>query len=700
MVVSMDTIPSKLLLDTLNLIVISLNSEGIVTFANPFGENLLKGEQGPSPIGQDFFLRYLPKAEQATMRDYFEKLCSGETDRLHGIVSTLLVPKDGEKRIRWTAIAYKNPTGSPTGYIAYGMDITEARLLQEELEKTAVKYRTLFNQMPEPAWLVDAQSTKFLDVNDASLKLYGYTKEEFLNIHIADIDIFDDEAQVKKNAEQIKKEGFVAFETKHRTKTGNILDILVSVQPIMTPGETPVLSVTCHNLTRLKEKERDLRQLNMELEAKVEKRTQALENANQRLELAQRISHIGNWSRNMHDNKIEWSNEVFHIFGIPKSDDNRIDYDTFQKEIHPDDRQRIAKEVREHLQNEESSYGLDYKIKSGDGTLKYLHEEVMVISKENVVVRLEGTVQNVTERVRTEKELQEYNDILDTNIIASQTDLNGVITHASKAFCDISGYAKEELIGQKHNIVRHEDMPDEIYTELWQTILAGKAWEGELKNRKKDGTAYWVKAHITPKYNDEGVMTGFTAIRQDITDKKRIEELSITDELTGLYNRRYFNTVLGSAFHRAKRDGKVFCFFIMDVDHFKQYNDTYGHFKGDETLKSIARIFKEHFKRFDDSGYRLGGEEFGGLFIAENRDQALAFTEQFKDAIEAEHILHESSDISPYVTVSIGLLTIDFIQGNRTMEFESDRIYKQADDLLYQAKASGRNRVITARWQT
>ena len=199
-----------------------------------------------------------------------------------------------------------------------------------------------------------------------------------------------------------------------------------------------------------------------------------------------------------------------------------------------------------------------------------------------------------------------------------------------------------------------------------------------------------------PKYDDEGVMTGFTAIRQDITDKKRIEELSITDELTGLYNRRYFNRVLGDVFGRAKRDGKVFCFFIMDVDYFKKYNDTYGHFKGDETLKSIARIFKEHFKRFDDSGYRLGGEEFGGLFIAEADDQALAFTEQFKEAIEAEHISHKESDISPYVTVSIGLLTIDFTQGNRTMEFESDHIYKRADDLLYQAKASGRNRVVSA----
>lgn len=695
----METIPSKLLLDTLNLIVISIDNKGLITFANPFGENFLKGEKGPSPTGQNFFLRYLPKEEQAPAQSHFEKLRSGETDQLRDIVYTLLIPGKGKKNVHWKIIAYTYQDGKTAGYIGYGTDITDARRLQEELGKTAVKYRTLFNQMPEPAWLVDAENTKFLDVNDASLKLYGYTKEEFLNIHIADIDIFDDETQVKKNSEQIKKEGFVAFETKHRTKAGDILDIMVSVQPIAAPGESPVLSVTCHNLTRLKEKERALKQLNMELEAKVEKRTLALATAKQRLELAQSIGHIGNWSRNMQDNKVEWSDEVFHIFSIPKTGGNRIDFETFQKEIHPDDRQRIAEEIREHLQNETPSYGLDYKIKTADGKLKYLHEEVMAIYENDSVVRLEGTVQDVTERVRTEKALQEYNDILDTNIIASQTDLNGIITHASKAFCDISGYTKEELIGQKHNIVQYEDMPSEIYAELWKTIMSKKAWDGELKNRKKDGSAYWVKAHITPRYDEEGVVTGFTAIRHDITDKKRIEELSITDELTGLYNRRYFNTTLGDIFRRAKRDGKVFCFFIMDVDYFKKYNDTYGHFKGDETLKSIARIFDEHFRRFDDSGYRLGGEEFGGVFISEEENQALAFTEQFKDAVEAEQIIHEESNVSPYVTVSIGLLSIDFTQGNRTMAFEADRIYKQADDLLYQAKKSGRNRVIAAPWR-
>ena len=118
----------------------------------------------------------------------------------------------------------------------------------------------------------------------------------------------------------------------------------------------------------------------------------------------------------------------------------------------------------------------------------------------------------------------------DINVIASETNVHGIITYASNAFCTISGYSENELIGKTHNIVRHPDMPKEVFKDMWQTVLAGETWKGEVKNLKKDGGFYWVDVTITPERDENGVTTGYSAIRHDITSKKELEELSKTLE--------------------------------------------------------------------------------------------------------------------------------------------------------------------------
>lgn len=123
-----------------------------------------------------------------------------------------------------------------------------------------------------------------------------------------------------------------------------------------------------------------------------------------------------------------------------------------------------------------------------------------------------------------ETELSKSSKIVDKYVIMSSTDEHGNITSVSEAFCTISGYTEEELIGQKHNIVRHPDMDNDIYEDLWTTILCDKTWRGELKNKRKNGSAYWVDVIITPTCDSEGKIKSFDAIRQDITSKKDLEE--------------------------------------------------------------------------------------------------------------------------------------------------------------------------------
>lgn len=313
-------------------------------------------------------------------------------------------------------------------------------------------------------------------------------------------------------------------------------------------------------------------------------------------------------------------------------------------------------------------------------------------SKEELLARVETHLklnELQTSLNDTVNELASYVEIMDQNINFSATDLKGAITNVSSAFCKVCGFTKEELISKNHNIVRHEDMPKEIYEDLWKTISQDLVWTGELKNKKKDGTSYWVEITIYPDFDKtSGEKIGYSSIRHDISDKKRIEEISIHDELTNLYNRRHFNKVLHDELNRAKRDKKLLSFMMIDVDNFKLYNDNYGHQEGDNVLFEIAKVLNNYCKRAGDFAFRLGGEEFGILFSELTKEESKTYANAIRKAVEDLKIPHEKNSISSFVTISVGLLSI-----SPDEKITEDEIYKNADDLLYKAKESGRNRV-------
>ena len=305
------------------------------------------------------------------------------------------------------------------------------------------------------------------------------------------------------------------------------------------------------------------------------------------------------------------------------------------------------------------------------------------ILKEEIKSKVLDTFANIKQI----EEIKSFNKIFDENIISSSTNEKGIIKTVSRAFCEISGYSKEELIGKHHNIVRHPDMPKSIYEELWATIKSGKSWKGEIKNLRKDGTYYWVNAVVSPEYDRIGNIIGYHAVRQDITDKKRIYELSITDGLTSLYNRRYFNEVAKEALEKHVRTSNIFAFALLDIDNFKKYNDTYGHQEGDNVLINVSKSLKDSFKRDNDLVFRLGGEEFGILMHIKTVEDAILMTENARENIQALNIKHEKNP-PQCVTASFGLIIISSFEDN---DYTIDTIYKRADDCLYEAKEAGRN---------
>ncbi|MEP1554671.1 diguanylate cyclase [Paraglaciecola sp.] len=284
---------------------------------------------------------------------------------------------------------------------------------------------------------------------------------------------------------------------------------------------------------------------------------------------------------------------------------------------------------------------------------------------------------------RTKLDLQHYVDIVNKNIIISTVNIDNYIIDVSQAFLDISKYSRDELIGQHHSIIRHPDMAATIYEKMWETIHSGVSWKGELKCLAKDGSAFWVDVVMEPDHDEHGNVIGCTSIRHDISDKKRIEKLSETDHLTGLFNRAKIDTFFNlemQKFHRYKQHVSV---VMCDVDNFKTVNDMYGHQLGDNVLIEVARVLSSNIREVDIVG-RWGGEEFMIICPSQDIEGAMALAEKLRMCIAAS----EFPELGK-VTASFGVTTSK-IDEDETRE----SIVKRADEALYIAKQLGRDRVI------
>jgi polar amino acid transport system substrate-binding protein len=178
-----------------------------------------------------------------------------------------------------------------------------------------------------------------------------------------------------------------------------------------------------------------------------------------------------------------------------------------------------------------------------------------------------------------------------------------------------------------------------------------------------------------------------------------IARLTVTDELTGLYNRRRFLEVMEREWRRAWREGTSLHLLMVDIDHFKNYNDHYGHPEGDSVLQRIGALLRAEAKRGGDFAFRIGGEEFALLLADSNETDARRVAEHLLEASLQSAIPHAASPVAPVVTLSLGLLSVLPARSSDRPPLPDWReVYRRADRLLYDAKREGRNRLVTARW--
>lgn len=270
--------------------------------------------------------------------------------------------------------------------------------------------------------------------------------------------------------------------------------------------------------------------------SRVKEHQYANEQSIKRLESAQEIGHLGSWDWNIKTGALNWSDEVYRIFGEePQS--FPATYEGFVSYI-PIEYQAGLEAAIAKAMEDKKPYEYDHEVLRKDGSRRLVREAGYVLFDDNDEPQfMFGTILDINTVVEvnsTKRENQELNDLLkkfDENVIASNTDLNGMITYVSKAFSRVSGYSHSELIGHSHSMMRHPDVPSSVYKDLWDTIQAGKTWKGEFKNRRKDGSDYWVFNTISAITDENGKAIGYSAIRQDLTHEKEAEALHKSVEL-------------------------------------------------------------------------------------------------------------------------------------------------------------------------
>jgi len=266
------------------------------------------------------------------------------------------------------------------------------------------------------------------------------------------------------------------------------------------------------------------------------------------------------------------------------------------------------------------------------------------------------------------------------------TNRAGVLEYVNPKFCEVTGYTPEEVLGRKPSILKSGTHPEGYYREMWDTILAGREWRGELNNRNKDGGLLWELASISPVFDAAGNITHFVGVKEDITELKRLQtklgEMAHSDELTGLPNRALFLDRLNQAISHAHRNLGRFALLFLDLDGFKKVNDRYGHQVGDLVLKEAARRLVACV-RDTDTVARVGGDEF--TIILEDLRHWEEPAVVARKLVERFSIPFDTGDSKSTVGVSIGASIYP------DDAYDADQLIACADSAMYAAKEAGKN---------
>ena len=386
------------------------------------------------------------------------------------------------------------------GYI---QDITDRRKTIVALQESEERHRTILRTAMDGFWISDING-RILEVNDTYCHMIGYSMNELLSMSVSDVEAIESEHEVNSHIQKIITQGENIFETRHCCKDGSLIEVQISAQYQHFEGGRIVVFI--HDITSRKNAEREQRKIQFLL-------------AN-----SQRQSNLGSWETELSTGKLIWTEEMYRIFGFPLN--LPIDLEMAVTVFQSDELVRFRQAMDDAIINK-VPYHIDCTIiRHNDGQMRVIHDEGEVsFDEDGKAVRMFGTTQDVTDRKESEKQLK----LLSTAIAQSPisvviTDREGNIEYVNPKFSEITGYSLAEAQGRNPRILKSDLHDREFYRVLWNTILSGNLWQGEFCNKKKNGDYYWESAAISPIVDSNGYISFFVAVKEDISEKKKMME--------------------------------------------------------------------------------------------------------------------------------------------------------------------------------
>ncbi|MDD2274150.1 MAG: EAL domain-containing protein [Desulfuromonadaceae bacterium] len=407
----------------------------------------------------------------------------------------------------------------------------------------------------------------------------------------------------------------------------------------------------------------------------------------QQLVMAQKIAHLGSWEWDVGSGKTSWSDELYRIFGLEPAS-IPASYKGFLERVHPDDRTTVKNAVQHAVKNRQSIISHYCRIVRPDSSVRTIHGQGEVVFDDTgKLVSVIGTSHDVTERRQMEEERARLAMIVESSSDAIfSLSADGIITSWNGGAENVFGYSADEIVGRPVFTI----IPPERYDErsrILQTIMGGeKVQLFETTRIRKDGSEIYVSITTSPLRDAEGKIIGNSVIARDVTERRKLEEIiehqAHHDSLTDLPNRQLFMDFLSLELAQARRDETKLALLFLDLNGFKQVNDTLGHSCGDRLLQEVGQRLKGCVRE-SDTVARLGGDEFTVLMPALGRtDDVSIVLEKILGVFEKPFVL---DDVVVDATTSIGICMFpdDGDCGEELM--------KKADIAMYDAKGSGRN---------
>lgn len=530
-------------------------------------------------------------------------------------------------------------------------------------------FHELLDQLPDPLMLIDTEG-RLVDVNWACCHELGYTRQELLALRVYDVDLAINAELFATAVAHLRETPTLVWEGLHRRKEGGVVPVEVKLRYVRLQQDY-ILGVA-RNISERRRLERSLRE-------ETHRRQILVDQSRDGIVVMEE------------DGKVYEVNRAFaDMLGYTQDELMKMSVRDWEHNFPL----ATVEEMFRTLDERGRHFETRHTRKDGSVIDVELSTNAAIINGRKLVFAIG---RDITERKQTENSLKLAAMVYQNSREAMMvTDANGTIVAINPTFTRITGYSMGDVLGNNPRMLQPGQHSPEFYAAMWEQLMTEGHWNGEVIDKRKDGSLYPAWLSINAVYDCKGEVQSWVAQFSDITEKKDAEQQiwrqANFDQLTGLPNRRMFLDRLGEEIKKSRRSGRAMALLFLDVDHFKHVNDSLGHDMGDSLLRQVAERLRECVRESDTIA-RLGGDEFtlilGGLSDA---DCAGAIAQKILTRLAEPFML---GDQRSCISGSIGITLYSADAGDPDSAGNAsvaESLLRNADQAMYASKKAGRGR--------